>query len=131
MIQLPHRRPERLIVAALAAAATVAAVAAAPSAAAAAQVKTVTPIKHLVVIVGENHTFDNVFGTYQPPTGQTVRNLLSEGIVTASGGFGPNVSRAAQLTAQDTSTDPGHYTLTPIVTGRYRGQGFESPQLHA
>ena len=30
---------------------------------------TTTPIKHVVVIIGENHTFDNVFATYQPPKG--------------------------------------------------------------
>ena len=29
---------------------------------------TATPIKHVIVIIGENHTFDNVFGTYQPPS---------------------------------------------------------------
>ena len=28
---------------------------------------TTTPIKHVVVIIGENHTFDNVFGTYSLP----------------------------------------------------------------
>src|SRR5947209_15529411 len=56
----------------------------------------ITPIKHVIVIIGENHTFDNVFGTYQPPGGQTVRNLLSEGIVTASGAPGPRVSLATQ-----------------------------------
>jgi len=28
---------------------------------------TTTPIKHVVVIIGENHSFDNVFATYQPP----------------------------------------------------------------
>ena len=38
---------------------------------AASAVSTTTPIKHVVVIIGENHTFDNVFGTYQPPPGQT------------------------------------------------------------
>ena len=30
---------------------------------------TATPIKHVIVIIGENHTFDNVFATYQPPAG--------------------------------------------------------------
>ena len=58
---------------------------------------TATPIKHVIVIIGENHSFDNVFATYQPPRGQTVRNLLSEGIVTASGDPGPQrVGRAAE-----------------------------------
>ncbi|HEY0766844.1 MAG TPA: alkaline phosphatase family protein, partial [Steroidobacteraceae bacterium] len=44
---------------------------------------TTTPIKHVIIIVGENHTFDNLFGTYQPQPGQTIRNLLSLGIVNA------------------------------------------------
>src|SRR5436190_1552052 len=47
--------------------------------------RTVTPIKHVIVIIGENHTFDNVFATYRAPGHQRVLNLLSEKIVTASG----------------------------------------------
>jgi phospholipase C len=77
-----------------------------PTAAPAAKVRsfgnTTTPIKHVIIIIGENHTFDNVFATYQPPSGQTVRNLLSEGIVNADGTPGPNFSKAAQQTATDT-----------------------------
>src|SRR5579862_411062 len=57
---------------------------------------TATPIKHVIVVIGENHTFDNVFGTYQPPAGQTIKNLLSEGIVDANGDPGPNVGLATQ-----------------------------------
>ena len=83
------------------------------------QPPTTTPIKHVVVIIGENHTFDNVFATYRPPKGQTIDNLLSEGIVTANGGLGPNAGLATQLTATDTQTDPGHYSLTPKITGKY------------
>jgi acid phosphatase len=78
---------------------------------------TVTPIKHVIVIIGENHTFDNVFATYRPPGGQTVRNLLSEGIVTASGDPGPNASRAQQNTATDTTADG--YRISPTRTGAY------------
>ena len=29
-----------------------------------------TPIQHVIVIVGENHTFDNVFGAYRPRGGR-------------------------------------------------------------
>jgi phospholipase C len=76
---------------------------------------TSTPIKHVVIIIGENHTFDNVFGTYQPPGHQHIWNLLSEGIVTKSGNPGRNFSAASQLTAKDTSK----YTLTPVITGQY------------
>ena len=77
---------------------------------------TTTPIKHVIVIIGENHSFDNVFATYQAPKGQHVQNLLSEGIVTKSGGLGPNYKKAAQLTASDTKT----YSLTPKITGAYK-----------
>ena len=77
--------------------------------------KTTTPIKHVIVIIGENHTFDNVFGTYQPPRGQSVRNLLSEGVVTASGAAGPNAIEAGQQTASDTT----NYQTTPTQTGPY------------
>jgi acid phosphatase len=75
-----------------------------------------TPIKHVVVIIGENHTFDNVFATYQPPRHQHIWNLLSEGIVTKAGTPGPNFSRAAQLTAKQN----GKYTVTPTITGAYK-----------
>ena len=78
--------------------------------------RTATPIKHVIVIIGENHTFDNVFATYRPPGGQKIMNLLSEGIVTAHGGPGPDFRKATQLTASDTKT----YSLTPKVTGAYR-----------
>jgi acid phosphatase len=76
---------------------------------------TTTPIKHVIVIIGENHSFDNLFATYQPPKGQHVENLLSEGIVTKNGTPGPNYARAEQLTASDTGT----YTVTPKITGAY------------
>jgi phospholipase C len=78
---------------------------------------TVSPIKHVIVIIGENHTFDNVFATYEPPSGQKVLNLLSEGVVTASGAAGPSVGEALQRTALDTAADG--YTLNPTRTGSY------------
>jgi phospholipase C len=76
---------------------------------------TATPIKHVVVIVGENHTFDNVFATYRPPAGEHVDNLLSEGIVNASGGAGPHASKALQSQATDTSS----YQVDPTSTTPY------------
>jgi phospholipase C len=59
--------------------------------------KTVTPIKHLIVVIGENRTFDNVYGTYVPRRGQKVWNLLSRGIVNANGAPGPNRDAARQF----------------------------------
>src|SRR6516162_1606607 len=60
---------------------------------------TVTPIKHVIVIVGENRTFDHIFATYQPVAGDTVNNLLSQKIITAQGAPGINYSKAYQYSA--------------------------------
>ena len=60
--------------------------------------RTATPIKHVIVLIGENRTFDNVYGTYIPKHGQHVSNLLSRGIVNANGSPGPNFAVARQFT---------------------------------
>src|ERR1700690_959487 len=44
-----------------------------------------TPIKHVIVLIGENRTFDHLFATYVSPSGDSVNNLLSEGIIKADG----------------------------------------------
>src|SRR5690349_17392823 len=71
--------------------------------------QTETPIKHLIVIVGENRSFDHVFGLYQPGNGQTVSNLLSKGILNADGTPGPNFSQATQYRASSGSG----YSISP------------------
>src|SRR5215467_11959951 len=58
---------------------------------------TVTPIKHVIVIIGENRTFDNLYGTYVPRPGQHVLNLLSQGIVKPDGSPGRNMHAAEQF----------------------------------
>src|SRR5215813_14125736 len=57
------------------------------------QIPTETPIKHIIYIVGENRSFDNVYGTYQPKHGQKIWNLLSQGIVNADGSPGKNFAK--------------------------------------
>ncbi|HVJ53295.1 MAG TPA: alkaline phosphatase family protein [Aliidongia sp.] len=74
-----------------------------------------TPIEHLIVVVGENITFDNLFATYQPPPGQTVGNLLSKGIVAKDGSPGPNFALGLQRTADGHD----HYSPTPAITGSF------------
>src|SRR5512142_2836025 len=75
-----------------------------------------TPIHHVIIVIGENHGFDNVFATYQPADpAQHVWNLLSQGIVNASGDPGPNYSMAAQQQAMDTDV----YRVSPSQTGAY------------
>ena len=91
----------------LATASPIAAMAAAPSAN--------TPIQHVIIVVGENHTFDNLFGTYRPSAGQTIDNLLSRGIVHADGSPGPNFAAAAQNIGSAT----GRYKAVTDSTGAY------------
>jgi phospholipase C len=79
--------------------------------------RTQTPIKHVIVIIGENRSFDHVFATFVPKQpGQTVNNLLSEGIILLdtqkNAQPGPNFQKAHQLAAQDIgSKDP--FLLSP------------------
>jgi phospholipase C len=78
---------------------------------------TQTPIQHVIVIIGENRTFDHIFGTYQPVQGQSVDNLLSRGIVNADGTPGPNFAEATQNSAIDRITDG--YQVSPTVQTPY------------
>jgi hypothetical protein len=76
---------------------------------------TKTPIHHLIVIVGENRSFDHLFATYRPTSGQRVANLLSEGIVDADSAPGPNASRAQQWQASDND----RYSIAPTRTSPF------------
>lgn len=58
-----------------------------------------TPIKHVIVLIGENRTFDHIFATYKPKRGEFINNLLSEGIINADGTPGPNFGKAKQFQA--------------------------------
>jgi phospholipase C len=76
--------------------------------------------KHVIVIIGENRSFDHLFATYVPkPKGETVLNLLSEGIVNADGTPGPNYPSATQYQAMDTADAQQIYLLSPPKTGPY------------
>ena len=70
-----------------------------------------TPIDHVIVIIGENRSFDHVFGTYVPPPGQSISNLWSKGIVKLNGAPGPNFANAAQYQAQDLA--PALFSISP------------------
>ena len=102
---------------------------------------TASPIKHVIVIIGENRTFDHVFATYKPKAGETISNLLSKGIINAKGQPGPNFFLASQSSAVDSTPDKydlnppnneayevlppvlaGGYTVAPSPTSRRLGQ---------
>jgi phospholipase C len=78
---------------------------------------TLTPIKHVILIIGENRTFDHLFGTYKPPKGETIWNLRSLGIVTNTGQPGKNVHLAQQYEADNSY--PKNFSLSPIKTGLF------------
>lgn len=101
--------------------------------AAAAHTHTASPIEHVIVIIGENHTFDNLFATYQAGKGQKVLNLLSQGIVDKQGMPGVNFGQATQQIASDTVS----YEIDPMQIGAYttlpqpRIQGVPDPRFPA
>ena len=95
--------------------------------------ETRTPIKHVIVIIGENRTFDHVFATYKPVNkNETVWNLLSKGIVMPDGAPGPNYAEALQYSATDNTTwrmapaKVAYATLPPAMVG-----GPSTPQVCA
>jgi phospholipase C len=90
---------------------------------------TTTPIKHVIVIIGENRTFDHLFATYVPKhKTDSVLNLLSEGIVNADGTPGPKYSAATQYQAMDTAADQKVYLISPPKTGAYNtSHPFSAP----
>lgn len=111
-----------------------------PVAAADHDAATKTPIRHVIVIIGENRSFDHVFGTYKPVKGERVRNLLSEGIVMQDGTPGPNFWMASQSQADDTHSDayrlnpPDNVTyqvLPPVLAGGYTTPPFSSAKAAA
>jgi phospholipase C len=61
--------------------------------------QTRTPIKHVIVLIGENRTFDHLFATYVPKSHDSVSNLISKGIINADGTPGPHFKKAEQFQA--------------------------------
>jgi phospholipase C len=96
--------------------------------------KTASPIKHVIVIIGENRSFDHVFATYVPKGGQSVDNLLSKRIIQLDANknaiAGPHFDKAQQLAATDIGTFllnppteefPSNVLPAPLVGGPTKG----------
>jgi len=77
--------------------------------------KTGSPIKHVIVIIGENRTFDHLFATYEPREGEHVDNLLSKGIIKEDGSPGTNYAKAAQFS----TTVSNFYSINPASKTAY------------
>lgn len=78
--------------------------------------QTTTPIKHVIVVIGENVSFDTLFGTYAPSSGQSILNLRSQGIVQRDGAPGPNYAQAVQRLG---SNRHASYTVDPLRLEAY------------
>jgi phospholipase C len=75
--------------------------------------KTASPIKHVIILIGENRGLDHTFGVYRPKgSGQTIANLLSKGIVNEDGTPGANFAQAQQFSA---AAQPAYYVGAPNV----------------
>lgn len=58
-----------------------------------------SPIKHVIVLIGENRSFDHLFAAYVPNSHDSVSNLFSKGIINADGTPGRHFSKAQQFQA--------------------------------
>ena len=77
-----------------------------------------TPIKHVIVIVGENRSFDHIFATYKPKRhGESVDNLLSKHIINEDGTPGPKFWLAQQYSADITGAT--EFQLSPSNKSAY------------
>ncbi len=86
--------------------------------------ETASPIKHVIIIIGENRSFDHVFATYKPVNrDEKVLNLLSRGIVKDDGSPGPNYFKGLQSQGTDTTEyeiapqKQPYTTLPPALVG--------------
>jgi len=80
-----------------------------------ADIVTRTPIEHVLLIIGENRSFDHLFGLFRPAPGQSIMNLLSEGILNPDGSPGANFALGRQWQAKAS----GSYSIHPAKTAPF------------
>ncbi len=80
----------------------------------------VTPIEHVIVVIGENVTFDTLYGAYKPAKGK-VSNLLSNKIINADGTPGSNFVMARQFQGSNPSVQGTFnlYSTKPKIAAPY------------
>jgi phospholipase C len=93
---------------------------------AASLVGTQSPIKHVIILIGENRGTDHTFGVYKPKgRGQTISNILSRGIVNEDGSPGPHFALAQQFQVKPQST---YYVGAPDKAKTAYGNRGQMPQ---
>jgi phospholipase C len=87
---------------------------------------TQSPIKHVIILIGENRGTDHTFGVYKPKgKGETIDNLLSKGIVNEDGTPGPRFSLAQQYAVKP---QPHYYAGVPPREKIAYGNQGDMPQ---
>ena len=81
---------------------------------------TETPIKHVIVLIGENRSFDHTFATYEPRNGQSIANLLSKKIIDRNGHPAPNFATSKQSLVN--TPLPSSYFETGVSACSYTGE---------
>src|SRR5215469_8648272 len=92
------------------------------------RIPTASPIKHVLIIVGENRSFDHLFATYVPRHGR-VLNLLSEGIIKADGSPGPNFAKGHQFKIIAPPNGSGNFFISAAAAQKSLYQFLPPPDL--
>ena len=88
--------------------------------------RTESPIKHVIILIGENRGTDHTFGVYKPKgRGQTISNILSKGIVKDDGSAGKNFALARQFVVPP---QPLFYVGVPASIKVAYGNSGQMPQ---
>jgi phospholipase C len=94
------------------------------------RIPTASPIKHVIIIVGENRSFDHLFATYVPKNrDERVLNLLSQGIINANGSPGPNFARAHQFRITAPPNGSGNFFISADMASKLLYQTLPPPDL--
>ena len=87
---------------------------------------TASPIKHVIVVIGENQSFDHLYGTHVPPSGDSISNLLVKGIVRPDGSPGPHFAKAQQFTTSGQTS----YFISVAKKNKTRYTTLPAPTLN-
>lgn len=89
-------------------------------------IRTESPIKHVIILIGENRGTDHTFGVYKAKgRHQAISNILSKGIVNADGTPGPNFRLAQQFAVKP---QPLYYIGAPRNAKTAYGDRGQMPQ---
>ena len=124
------RNPNKCLIGAAALSVTLAAASAGmanqPKGDACETLRTESPIKHVIILIGENRGTDHTFGVYKPAGhGQTISNILSREIVNEDGSPGTNFALAQQYQVAPQSA---YYVGAPDKAKTAYGSRGQMPQ---